>query len=172
MQTRRAFTLVEIVVVVLILGIIATIAVPRVMRATINDGETALKQDLATIRSAIERYASDHRGTFPGAEGDGAGHKPASELAFKYQLLFYSNQAGEISKEKNPAFPFGPYLRGEFPRATVGSRADSDTVKMETAGHLLSGKDGSTAWRYDTATGEFILNSTSKSTEGNPFDAY
>jgi len=172
MKTRRAFTLVEIVVVVLILGIIATIAVPRVMRATVDDGETALKQDLATIRSAIERYASDHRGTFPGAEADGAGHKPGSELAFKNQLLHFSNQAGEVSKEKDPAFPFGPYLRGEFPRATAGPRADSDTVKMETAGHLLSGKDGSTAWRYDTATGEFILNSTARSADGTSLDAY
>jgi general secretion pathway protein G len=173
MVTRRAFTLVEIVVVVLILGIIATVAVPRVMRRTVSDGETALKQDLSTVRSAIERYASDHRGTFPGAVADGDGHKAGSEQAVKNQLMHYTNEFGAISKEKNPAYPFGPYLRGEFPRAPVGPRIDSDTLKVENAGHLLSGKDGSTAWRYDIATGELILNSTAMSSDGTTsYDAF
>ena len=87
--------------------------------------------------------------------------------------MYCTNEAGEISKEKNSAYPFGPYLRGEFPRAPVGPRADSDTLKVENIGHLLSGKDGSTAWCYDIITGEVILNSNALSSDGiTPYDAF
>lgn len=173
MSKRHAFTLVELVVVVLILGIIAAVAVPRVVRSTASAGESALKQDLAAIRSAIELYASDHNGVFPGAAADGLGNAANSEEAFKSQLTNFSKLDGSVSTSKATAFPLGPYLRKPFPKAPTGPNAGDDSVKMETAGDLLDGSDESTGWRYDTATGEFILNSNDTASDGaTQYDAF
>lgn len=173
MKKRSAFTLVELVVVVLILGIIATIAVPRVIRSTANAQESALKQDLSAIRSGIELYASDHNGSFPGAVADGLGNAAGSEDAFKNQLLYYTNVNGGVSQTKSSAHPFGPYLRRPFPKAPIGAHTGAATVKVENAGALLTGADGSTAWRYDYTTGEFILNSNAMSSDGaTTFDKF
>jgi general secretion pathway protein G len=173
MKKRSAFTLVELVVVVLILGIIATIAVPRVIRSTANAQESALKQDLSAIRSGIELYASDHNGAFPGAVADGLGNAAGSEDAFKNQLLYYTNVNGAVSQTKSASHPFGPYLRRPFPKAPIGAHTGSSTVKVENAGALLTGSDGSTAWRYDYTTGEFILNSNATSSDGvTTFDKF
>jgi general secretion pathway protein G len=57
---RKAFTLVEMVVVVLIMGIIAAVAMPR-MTANAQTAKTnSAKQSLATIRNAIEMYKADN----------------------------------------------------------------------------------------------------------------
>ena len=172
-KSRLAFTLIELVVVILILGIIATVAVPRVVRSTSNAAESAIKQDLASIRSAIELYASDHGGTFPGAVSGGTGFDPGTEAGFKGQLLNYTTAAGAVSTAKVNTHPFGPYLRKPFPKAPAGPKSGVDTIKIENAGTLLTGADETTAWRFDTTTGEFIMNSDDFASDGvTKYDQY
>ena len=56
MCRKKGFSLVELVVVVLILGIIAAIAAPKMFN-TANDARTnATKQSLVVVRDAIELY--------------------------------------------------------------------------------------------------------------------
>jgi general secretion pathway protein G len=174
MKTKRsAFTLVELVVVVLILGIIATVAVPRVVRSATSASESALKQDLASIRSAIELYSNDHGGTFPGAVADGLSNAANSEACFKSQLLNYTNVSGGASTTKGVAYPLGPYLRKPFTKCPVGPNAGTETIKMETSGAVLTGADESTGWRYDVTTGEFIVNSNDLAQDGTTqFDQF
>ena len=61
---QKGFTLIEVMVVVTILGILATIAVPRIKNATVQARETVLRQDLFTLRDRIDQYYSDH-GAYP-----------------------------------------------------------------------------------------------------------
>ena len=61
---HKGFTFIEIMVVVTILGILATLVVPRIKNATIQARETVLKQDLFTLRDRIDQYYSDH-GKYP-----------------------------------------------------------------------------------------------------------
>jgi general secretion pathway protein G len=65
-KKQNAFTLVELVVVVLILGILAAVAAPRLFDTANNARESGSKQSLAVVRDAIELYKSQN-GSFPPA---------------------------------------------------------------------------------------------------------
>jgi general secretion pathway protein G len=64
--TRRqsGFTLIELIVVVAIIGILATIAVPAMRTAPMRARESALKEDLFTLRSCLDQFHAD-RGRYP-----------------------------------------------------------------------------------------------------------
>ena len=60
-QSRpRGFTLIEILVVVVILGILAAIVVPRVMQRPAEARVTRAKSDIAGIKSALAMYHLDN----------------------------------------------------------------------------------------------------------------
>ncbi len=61
---RRGFTLIELVVVVLILGIIAAIAGPKIFDTASDARDSSTKQSLAVVRDAIELYRSQ-AGSYP-----------------------------------------------------------------------------------------------------------
>ncbi|HLE60627.1 MAG TPA: prepilin-type N-terminal cleavage/methylation domain-containing protein [Thermoanaerobaculaceae bacterium] len=65
-QLGRAagFTLIELIVVVAIIGILATIAVPAMRTAPQRAREAALKEDLFTLRSCLDQFHAD-RGRYP-----------------------------------------------------------------------------------------------------------
>ena len=62
-RCRRArqsgFTLVELMVVMLIISILLAVAVPSFISAIRSAREAALRQDLHTMRDAIEQYTED-----------------------------------------------------------------------------------------------------------------
>jgi general secretion pathway protein G len=55
----RGFTLIELLVVMTIIGTLLSIAVPRYFRSLQHARETVLKQDLAILREAIDKYYAD-----------------------------------------------------------------------------------------------------------------
>jgi general secretion pathway protein G len=55
----QGFTLVELLVVMTIVAILLTVAVPRYMSSVDNAKEAALKTSLARLREAIDQYHSD-----------------------------------------------------------------------------------------------------------------
>jgi len=63
----RGFTLIEILVVVVILGILAAIVVPKVMEYPGQARQTAAKSDIATLVSALNSYKLDNF-TYPSTE--------------------------------------------------------------------------------------------------------
>lgn len=62
---QRGFTLVELLVVVAILGILATVAVTSVTGHIEKTNNTAAKTSVRAIDDAIEVYSSSHRGKLP-----------------------------------------------------------------------------------------------------------
>jgi general secretion pathway protein G len=56
MRTRKGFTLVEILIVVVILGILAAIVIPQFTNASTEAKESNLKSNLQTVRAQLELY--------------------------------------------------------------------------------------------------------------------
>jgi prepilin-type N-terminal cleavage/methylation domain-containing protein len=142
MRKHNGFTLVELVVVVMILGILAAVAAPKLLGTSSAAADNGIKQTLAIIRDAIERYAAEHGGALPGADND-------TEAEFLTEI--------------------GPYLRGSFPKCPVASE-DSE-IRVETSATGFAGEDEPTqSWAYCTENGQFIVNSTEETRNENDLD--
>ncbi len=57
---RKAFTLIELLIVVAIIAILATIAIPNVLEALVRARVSRVKADMRTIATALDAYFSDH----------------------------------------------------------------------------------------------------------------
>jgi len=69
LRNSFGFTLLELMIVIAIVGILATLAEPSFQTATIKAREAALKKDLFIFRDAIDQYYADH-GNYPSSLKD------------------------------------------------------------------------------------------------------
>ena len=106
---NKAFTLVEILLVVTILGILAAMVLPLFQGNVAQARESASKSNLMTLRSQIDMYMLHHNGYPPGYE-DGAG---APIATVTLQLTGTTTLTGSASPSTVPSDPFlyGPYVK-------------------------------------------------------------
>src|SRR5205085_10403286 len=69
-RTRRGFTLVEILIVVIILGVLASIVIPLFKNSTADARKAALVDQLHSVRVQVQLYTLQHQDTRPYLEDD------------------------------------------------------------------------------------------------------
>ena len=151
MKVRRGFSLVELVIVVTIIGILASIAVPRMTTASSNAKANALQATLANVRKAIDVYYAEH-GKYPGYT---AGTNTPNDTAFVDQLLLYSDAVGNTNDAPTAVFKYGPYLRSPFPR---NPHNELDTVYVKATPSDADPADGASGWVAVLSHGYFGVN--------------
>lgn len=62
---HAGFTLVEILIVVVILGILAALVIPQVSQASDSARSSTLKSQLQTVRAQLQLYQTQHAGSYP-----------------------------------------------------------------------------------------------------------
>ena len=129
-MTRRAFTLIELLGVMLILGILAGLALPRFFQYQVRAREAACKGTLGGVRAGIANYYSNE------ALVNGAA---------AYPTLAQLTVIGTVMQEKIPDNPYAGTTPGVV---TTAAKADSD-------GRNLVGGGGIGGWGYFDGTGGF-----------------
>ncbi len=134
-MTRKGFTLVEILIVVIILGILAAVVIPQFTEASNDARAAALDSDLQTVRSQIELWKIQHLDALPGN---------VNGVSMQDQLTGKTDQDGTL----NANGAFGPYLQ-QFPT--------NPYTGTNTVGAAAAAGQG---WIYDPATGDFSADNT------------
>ncbi|MCC6322417.1 MAG: prepilin-type N-terminal cleavage/methylation domain-containing protein [Phycisphaerales bacterium] len=139
-RSYRAFSLIEMVMVVAIMGCVAGIAAPRLTSAASSANTSAAIANVRILENAVEVYAAEHSGFSPAV--DSKGNPVDADLLVK-RLTGFTDEAG------NPGTGFyGPYLH-MLPR-NPGNYLRSLRVDGADAGA------GTAGWRFDTSTGRFL----------------
>ena len=165
---RKAFTLIEVILVVTILGILAAFVFPTLQGHTAKARESAAKSSLSTMRTQIELYKMQHKGTTPGYVS-GAG---APVAAVPLQFTGTTTVTGIPSPSTIPTDPFlfGPYLK-KLPENPFNGLSNIAYVNQATT--FADATDGtSSGWLYKKETSEFRLNWTGTDSKGIYFYDY
>lgn len=140
MKRSKGFTLVEILIVVIILGILAAIVIPQFTEASNDARESALASDLQTLRSQLELYKVQHLEKYPDLDA----------LGVLDTANFIARLTGrtDLDSALNAAGVFGPYLH-QFPtNPFVPANADLVEFGVGAPG------GGNFGWYWNTDTGK------------------
>ena len=152
-ECRRAFSLVELVMVVTIIGVLASIAVPRLSGAATGANSAALQATLAGVRKAIDMYYAEH-GLYPGY--DPSVKTPNGDWFLK-QLTMYSDDDGNTSVAFSTTYKYGPYLRKPFPTNPTN---DLSTVLVKATPSAPDPAAGAYGWVAVLSHGYFGILAT------------
>ena len=159
---REAFTLIEMLIVIVILGILAMVIIPQISTSTDDAKLSTLQTNLNAMRNAVELYYAQHNSSYPGAQLGGA---TSATEAFVQQLTRYTDVDGNISNVKDATFKYGPYIKGgELPTNPFN---ELNTVMVDTVQNDITvrASDATTGWMFYTITGVLMANDGNHDTE-------
>ena len=132
-ETQKGFTLIEIMVVIVIIGVLATLIIPRLMSRPDEARVIAARQDVATIVSALKLYRLD------------IGRYPTSEQGLKALVAKPSDEPIPTNwkmggyLDRLPNDPWGkpyqyssPGLKGEMDVFSFGADGKLGGVELDT----------------------------------------
>jgi prepilin-type N-terminal cleavage/methylation domain-containing protein len=168
MRNAKAFTLVEILIVVVLLGVLAAIVIPAVANCTTSARESTLAANLNLLRRFVLVYTSQHKEVAPGYANGNTAAAP-TDAAFRSQALLSSNSQGQTAPRGTSGFTWGPYLS----KMPVNPFNGLDTVEMLGAGAAFpDAADGSHGWICQPQSGEVRPDSTGNDLFGKAYYDY
>lgn len=156
-RKSRGFTLVEILIVVIILGILAAIVIPQFTDASTEARKSSAASTLHTIRSQIELYKIQHDDRVPTI----INHATAADGAATWtNMMRYSNQTGtaetDFSETKNAAdgIIYGPYF--QQPPVNPVTNSSKVLVSATAIDENTTADDApdTYGWVYNSSSGE------------------
>jgi general secretion pathway protein G len=137
MRTRKqsGFTLVEILIVVVILGILAAIVIPQFSQASTDAKVNSLKGDLQTLRSQIALFKIQHNDV------------PPVPGTFAAQMTGKTLVSGTV----DAAGTFGPYLQA-VPVNPFTNLASVGSATTNSWNYTVTGTDATIYAGADTTT--------------------
>ncbi len=166
---RGGFTLIEILIVVVILGILASIVIPQFSNAAHSARENTLKDDLRYLRTQIVVFKAQHRDAAPGYSNGDVHATPTWDL-FQAQMTKYSNNKCDTSDSGSATYPFGPYLLKIPANPITGVTKVLVIANGQPTPTTFQGTDY--GWIYKPETQEIVANSSEKDSNGMPYIKY
>ncbi|HUO09091.1 MAG TPA: prepilin-type N-terminal cleavage/methylation domain-containing protein [Phycisphaerae bacterium] len=120
-SSKRGFTLVEILIVVIILGILAAIVIPQFANASTDARTSNLRTTLNEVRNQIELFKSQHNDQPP-------------QLVGMWTLMTSLSDTTEISTSNPVGTHWGPYLQGIPANPLNNQTAVTSNASDPTAG--------------------------------------
>ncbi len=154
---RAGFSLIELLIVVMLLGILAAIVIPQVGVASNEAKETALSFDLSTCRKQIVHYMMQHARTGPHLDEDG---EPDPDN-FVLRMTSKTDTDGTF----NPDGVCGPYLKRWPKNPFCGDLVDQ---KVIFGSDRVGPRDGTSGWYFSTSTCILMANSTTGGESTDP----
>jgi general secretion pathway protein G len=144
-RSIRAFTLVEVLIVVVIMAVLAAVVIPQFSSSTDDAKRSTGDFNLSTMRSIVQTYKAQHLNANPAHD---ATNKTLPGLLGK------TLQNGTV----DAAGPYGPYLV-EFPENPYTGKKDvnATTKTVLVAADVTAGNAG--GWLYNATTGQIFLDS-------------
>jgi general secretion pathway protein G len=166
-RRARAFTLVEILIVVIILGILATIVIPQFTSASQQARENSLRDDLRFMRTQVGVFKAQHRDVAPGYPGGDRTASPDEATVIDHMTL-HTDEGCTTSTTSSAVFKFGPYLS----RMPANPLNNMTTIMVIGNGGSIPAPDDSTGWIYKPQTQEFVANNPGSDASGTPYSNY
>lgn len=160
------FSLVEILIVVVIIGILAAIAVPKFANASQSARENTVKRNLQLVRTQLGVYRTHHQDVWPGYPGGDTAQTP-TEAEAADQLMKFTDGQGFTSAVQTDTFRYGPYVTG-LPENALNGKV---TWKILGPSDPIVA-DGLTGWLYQPSTGAFRANVVGNDSAGKSIVDY
>jgi len=163
----RGFTLIEILIVVVMLGILAALAIPQFSNATTEARENMLAENLRVIKAQIGTYRAQHWDMPPGyPDGDVAA--APTEQAFVSQLTRFTDEQGAVSDARSDRFKYGPYMR-EIPKDPINGQ---NAVQVLGPGEAIPDGDDSHGWIFSPGDMFLAADAAGTDSKGKKYSDY
>jgi prepilin-type N-terminal cleavage/methylation domain-containing protein len=164
----KGFTLVEILIVVVLLGILAAIVIPSVSQGAVSARRSALMHDVQLLRRVILIYACQHLEVAPGYLNGDTSAAP-TEQAFVDQATLVSTDSGLTAARGTAGFNRGPYVL----RIPNNSLNNLVTIQVLGTGEdFPADGDDSHGWIYKATTGQIRPDSPGTDSGGRRYYDY
>lgn len=168
MKKASAFTLVEILAVVVLLGILAAIVVPQIANSNTSAKQSAIAADLQLFRRFIMVYKAHHLEVAPGYT-DGDTTQAPDEQAFIEQATMSSNAAGETAAIGTEGFDRGPYMQ----KIPINPFNNKNSIEMlGDDEEFPADADDSCGWIYKASAGQIRADATGTDGSGTRYYDY